>query len=251
MKQDQHVIQQQTTLPSLGQVMKLEDSLILEEQPTWRLWGEEKVEGGIYTVYLKKVRYNTPSRSVNDDHEDHISHLEWETVRVRFMKAGTLEKLVESLSSDTGELESTYINVFLATYRTFASAKQVLNLLTERYEQLGELGSPERVEQYRRTMRQALHVWLDQFPEDYMEPPNFPCLSHLETFCRRVMPGSELDAKVQRKGKIIRKESSTKDSPLIKQLMDSSRPSPSRYTGSRSQSLPSYSYPPYSDILEI
>jgi len=231
--------------------MKLEDSLILEEQPTWRLWGEEKVDGGIYTVYLKKVRYNTPSRSVNDDQEDHISHLEWETVRVRFVKAGTLEKLVESLSSDTGELESTYINVFLATYRTFASAKQVLNLLTERYEQLGGMASQERMEQYRKTMRQALHVWLDQFPEDYMEPPNFPCLSHLETFCRRVMPGSELDNKVQRKGKIIRKESSTKDSPLIKQLMDSSRPSPSRYTGSRSQSLPSYSYPPYSDILEI
>merc|ERR1719394_1481699 len=153
------------------------------EQPTWRLWGEEKVDGGIYTVYLKKVRYNTPSRSVNDDHEDHISHLEWETVRVRFMKAGALEKLVESL----------------ATYRTFASAKQVLNLLTERYEQLGEMGSPDRVEQYRRTLRQALHVWLDQFPEDYKEPPNFPCLSHLENFCRRVMPGSELDNKVQRK----------------------------------------------------
>ena len=107
-------------------------SLKYFQQPTWRLWGEEKVDGGIYTVYLKKVRYNTPSRSVNDDHEDHISHLEWETVRVRFMKAGTLEKLVESLASDTGELESTYINVFLATYRTFASAKQVLNLLTER-----------------------------------------------------------------------------------------------------------------------
>ena len=107
-------------------------SLKYFQQPTWRLWGEEKVDGGIYTVYLKKVRYNTPSRSVNDDQEDHISHLEWETVRVRFMKAGTLEKLVESLASDTGELESTYINVFLATYRTFASAKQVLNLLTER-----------------------------------------------------------------------------------------------------------------------
>ena len=90
------------------------------------------MEGAIYTVYLKKVRYNTPSRSVTEDDEDHISHLEWETVRVRFVKAGTLEKLVESLASDTGELESTYINVFLATYRTFASAKQVLNLLTER-----------------------------------------------------------------------------------------------------------------------
>ena len=58
------------------------------------------------------------------DNNDHV--------QVRFIKAGTMEKLVESLASDTGELESTYINVFLATYRTFASPKQVLNLLTER-----------------------------------------------------------------------------------------------------------------------
>ena len=122
-----------------------------------------------------------------------------------------------------------------------------------RYELLGEMGTPERVEQYRKTLRQALHVWLDQFPEDFKEPPNFPCLSHLETFTRKVMPGSELDAKVQRKGKTIRKESSKKDSPFIQQLLESSRPPPppSRYTGSRSQSLPAYSFPPYSDILDI
>ena len=53
-------------------------------------------------------------------------------MRVRFIKAGSLEKLVESLASEVGELESTYVNVFLATYRTFASPKQVLNLLLER-----------------------------------------------------------------------------------------------------------------------
>jgi hypothetical protein len=67
-----------------------------------------------------------------NESDDDISHLEWETVRVRFIKAGTLEKLVESLASDVGELESTYVNVFLATFRTFASPKQVLNLLLER-----------------------------------------------------------------------------------------------------------------------
>ena len=50
----------------------------------------------------------------------------------------------------------------------------IIHLCCFRYEQLGEMGSPDRVEQYRRTLRQALHVWLDQFPEDYKEPPNFP-----------------------------------------------------------------------------
>ena len=115
------------------------------------------------------------------------------------------------------------------------------------------MGTPERVEQNRRTLRQALHVWLDQFPEDFKEPPNFPCLSHLENFCRKVMPGSELDAKVQRKGKTIRKESKVRESPFIQQLLESSRPppAPSRHNGNRSQSLPSFSYPPYSDILDI
>ena len=26
-------------------------------QSTWRLWGEEKVEGAVFSVYLKKVTY--------------------------------------------------------------------------------------------------------------------------------------------------------------------------------------------------
>lgn len=34
-------------------------------QPTWRLWGEEKGDGVIYTVYLKKVRYHRPTRSLS------------------------------------------------------------------------------------------------------------------------------------------------------------------------------------------
>lgn len=35
------------------------------QQPTWRLWGEERVDGAVYTVYLKKVRYHRPTRSAS------------------------------------------------------------------------------------------------------------------------------------------------------------------------------------------
>lgn len=56
----------------------------------------------------------------------------WETQKIRVIKAGTLEKLVESLVTFKGELDSTYVNVFLATYRTFATPKQVLELLVKR-----------------------------------------------------------------------------------------------------------------------
>lgn len=69
---------------------------------------------------------------MQEDNGERISHLEWETVRVRLLKAGTLERLVEALATDEGELESTYVNIFLATYRTFASPHEVLTLLLDR-----------------------------------------------------------------------------------------------------------------------
>ena len=72
-------------------------------------------------------------------------------------------------------------------------------LLCSRYETLRDPNSPMREasrDSHRKTLRQTLHVWLDQYPEDFQEPPNYPCLTQLETFCSRVMPDSELDLKV-------------------------------------------------------
>ncbi|ERL85088.1 hypothetical protein D910_02510 [Dendroctonus ponderosae] len=172
-------------------------------QPTWRLWGEEKADGALYTVYLKKVRYHRPTRSVSSSHsdsDDEISHLEWETVRVRFVKAGTLKNLVEALSTDDGELETTYINVFLATYRSFSTAKEVLTLLLERYEELtqsAQNGRPEQHDQHKKTLISALHVWLDSYPEDFKDPPNYPALRLLLNFSEDYLPNTELDAKVR------------------------------------------------------
>ncbi|XP_008211420.1 ral guanine nucleotide dissociation stimulator-like 1 isoform X2 [Nasonia vitripennis] len=165
-----------------------------ESLPTWRLWGEEKGEGVIYTVYLKKVRYHRPTRSLSaSDSDDEISHLEWETVRVRFLKAGTVQRLVESLANDDGELESTYINVFLATYRAFTTPREVLELLLARYDSLDEAANA----QHRKTLVQALHVWLDAYPGDWRAPPNHPLLSRLLDFAHRRLPGSELELKAR------------------------------------------------------
>ncbi|XP_034244342.1 ral guanine nucleotide dissociation stimulator-like 1 isoform X2 [Thrips palmi] len=169
-------------------------------KPTWRLWGEERAEGAIYTVYLKKVRYHRPTRTIASDADDGISHLEWETVRVRFVKAATLEKLVESLATDDGELESTYINVFLATYRTFATTETVLNLLLDRYDTLSSSADDQDdviLEQHRKTLVLALHVWLDSFPEDFRDPPQHPVLQQLLMFCKQHLPDSELHVKVR------------------------------------------------------
>lgn len=176
----------------------------VDSLPTWRLWGEEKSDGALYTVYLKKVRYHRPTRSLSQsghsDSEDEISHLEWETVRVRFVKAGTLKRLVEALATDDGELETTYINVFLATYRSFSTPKEVLRLLLQRYEELSaptENGRGDQHEQHRKTLISALHVWLDSYPEDFKESPNHPALRQLVSFCEQFLPATELEAKVR------------------------------------------------------
>lgn len=104
------------------------------------MWGEERDKDAIHTVYLKKVRYHRPiptvtnnvssrniskkfpdnlNDSLQNESDDEISHLEWETVRVRFVKAATLDRLVDALITDDGELESTFVNVFLGEFIYF------------------------------------------------------------------------------------------------------------------------------------
>lgn len=55
--------------------------------------------------------------------------LQWRLEEVRVIRYATVEHLVENLATDTGELDSSYVNTFLATYRTFTSAAVVLKLL--------------------------------------------------------------------------------------------------------------------------
>lgn len=170
-------------------------------QPTWKVWGEERLDGAIYTIYLKKVRYHRPTYTISsDDNGESISHLEWETVKVRLLKAGTLRRLVEALATDEGELESTYVNVFLATYRTFTTPDEVLTLLLDRYEQLAnnELDLPEPVaDQHCKTLCGALHVWLESYPEDWCQPPLYTMIHQLLLFTQQHLPNSELHIKLK------------------------------------------------------
>ena len=52
--------------------------------------------------------------------------------KIKVIKAGTLEKLVEYLPAAVETLDSSYINVFFSTYQSFASTKQVLEMLLDR-----------------------------------------------------------------------------------------------------------------------
>lgn len=98
-------------------------------------WKEEREQEAIYSVSLKKVRYHSSDKVLPSPDED-ISHLLWETIRIRTIKAGSLAKLVEHLAPSAASLEELdpgYLIAFLSTYRTFAQATEIADLLFERW----------------------------------------------------------------------------------------------------------------------
>lgn len=48
-----------------------------------------------------------------------------------------------------------------------------------------------------RVLRSALHVWLDAFPDDFREPPDFCLLKKLAAFCEEQAKDTELHFKVK------------------------------------------------------
>ena len=49
------------------------------------------------------------------------------------MKAGTLEKIVEYLTNDDGELDTTHMYILFSTYRTFTNTRTLIDTLFTRY----------------------------------------------------------------------------------------------------------------------
>ena len=120
--------------------------------------------------------------------EDDISHLEWETVRIRFVKGGSVQKLVETLISDDGELESTYVNIFLATYRTFSTPSEVLTILFEQFEDIFKTNN-SNFKKHKKAIVSVLYIWLDSYPGDFRDPPSHCLLQQLLHFCCKYLPG--------------------------------------------------------------
>ncbi|XP_029004247.1 ral guanine nucleotide dissociation stimulator-like 1 isoform X2 [Betta splendens] len=167
-------------------------------------WGEEVEEGAVYNVTLKRVQIqqaaNKGARWLGAEGDrlppgHTVSQLE--TCKIRSIRAGTLERLVETLLTAFGDNDLTYTSIFLSTYRAFAGTQTVLQLLLDRYgsveenEHAGGRGS-ETNGAIRNALASILRAWLDQCPEDFQEPPGYPCLHRLMLYLREALPGSEV-----------------------------------------------------------
>ncbi|XP_077416717.1 ral guanine nucleotide dissociation stimulator-like isoform X1 [Vanacampus margaritifer] len=163
--------------------------------------GEEVEDDAIFTITLRKVQLHHSSskgqRWLGVETDAALSL--YETCKVRTIKAGTLERLVEYMVTAFKGKDSTYVTIFLCTYRSFATTKQVLDLLLNRYARLQNVpaATAHRVCQddcteLRNTVSSILGAWLDQYSEDFWTPPGYDCLHQLLSYLHLHFPGSDL-----------------------------------------------------------
>ncbi|XP_036769340.2 ral guanine nucleotide dissociation stimulator isoform X8 [Manis pentadactyla] len=183
--------------------------------------GEELVNGVIYSISLRKAQVhhgaNKGQRWLACENESGLSL--YETCKVRSVKAGTLEKLVEHLVPAFQGSDLSYVTIFLCTYRAFTTTQQVLDLLFRsrgsasdsghhsRYSRSDTFTAPSRYgcilpyssedggpqDQLKDAISSILGTWLDQYSEDFCQPPDFPCLKQLVAYVQLNMPGSDLE----------------------------------------------------------
>ncbi|NXI44529.1 RGL1 protein, partial [Galbula dea] len=171
---------------------------------------EEVEEGAVYSVLLRRVQIQQAEGArglkVEEDQfsPEHTAN-QYKTCKIRTIKAGTLEKLVENLLTAFEDNDFTYITIFLSTYRAFASTKEVLELLLDRYGNSKTLSceklKPHNFSKPNREVRIAIgsisKAWLDECPEDFREPPDYPCLLKLLDYLQRNIPNSEPERRAQ------------------------------------------------------
>ncbi|XP_070587506.1 ral guanine nucleotide dissociation stimulator-like [Erythrolamprus reginae] len=118
---------------------------------------------------------------------------------MRTVKAGTLEKLVEYLLLGFKAKDSSYLSIFLCTYRSFATTEQVLDLLFSWYEKIGNQhkGNMEEKTMLKKTMSSILGAWIDLYPEDFQSPPDYSCLKQMISYIGRFIPGSDLETRAR------------------------------------------------------
>ncbi|XP_029142577.1 ral guanine nucleotide dissociation stimulator [Protobothrops mucrosquamatus] len=187
-------------------VLDLQFSCRFSFQSSTQEIGEEFEDGVIYSISLRKVQLhhtaNKGQRWLGFENESALNL--YETCKVRTIKAGTLEKLVEYLVSAFKGNDSTYVTIFLCTYRAFATTKQVLDLLLNRYGKFNLQANgdhprhtvDEKLE-LKNTISSILGAWLDQYSEDFRKPPDYACLKQLIIYVRLNIPGSDLERRAR------------------------------------------------------
>nr|XP_058143618.1 ral guanine nucleotide dissociation stimulator-like isoform X2 [Dasypus novemcinctus] len=159
--------------------------------------GEQLEKVLVYAVYIEKVQVR---RGTGQGQRWYQRMNVWaclrEEHRMVMVKAGLWENLAEHLVPAFWEGDLVYVKTFLGTYRVFTTTKQVLHLLFRRYGR--SLRGRDRQGgglEMRNTVSSLLGTWMDQYAEDFTQPPDLPCLKLLVGYAQVYLPGSALECR--------------------------------------------------------
>ncbi|XP_049416641.1 ral guanine nucleotide dissociation stimulator-like 1 [Epinephelus fuscoguttatus] len=136
-------------------------------------WGEEVEDGAVYGVTLR--REPVPFSPDLSEKSPCCAFVQYRTCKVRRLKAATLDLLVNHLL-DPGCQEQDYSRIFLSTYRTFTGTSELIELLFQRDNAASDLDNSEC---YRSPLLAFVQTWLDDYSEDFRDPPLHPALRQL------------------------------------------------------------------------
>ncbi|XP_035511467.1 ral guanine nucleotide dissociation stimulator-like 1 isoform X2 [Morone saxatilis] len=127
-------------------------------------WGEEIEDGAVYGVTLR--REPVPSSNPSET-SPCCAFVQYRTCKVRRLKAATLDLLMSHLL-DPDCQEQDYGRIFLSTYRTFTGTSELIELLFQRDNASSDLDNREC---YSSPLLAFVQTWLDEYSEDFRDPP--------------------------------------------------------------------------------
>ncbi|TDH16471.1 hypothetical protein EPR50_G00019780 [Perca flavescens] len=129
-------------------------------------WGEEEEDGAVFGITLRRE----PILPSLDTAELLTTFAQYRAVKVRRLKAATLERLLSHLL-DPEHQEPDFIRVFLSTYRAFISSTSTLiKLLFQRNDSIANL---DNTVCQRSPLPPVIRLWLEEYGEDFRDPPQY------------------------------------------------------------------------------
>ncbi|XP_047222913.1 ral guanine nucleotide dissociation stimulator-like 1 isoform X1 [Girardinichthys multiradiatus] len=140
-------------------------------------WGEEEEDGAIFGITLRRE----PVPSDSPDLLPVFGCVQYHTVKVRRLKAATLERLVSHLL-DAERQEPDFIHVFFSMYRAFTSTDTFIELMFQRDKSLANLDNTVSLHS---PALPVVRLWLEEYSNDFQEPPQYQALRLLCSHLRR------------------------------------------------------------------
>ncbi|XP_008413579.1 ral guanine nucleotide dissociation stimulator-like 1 [Poecilia reticulata] len=134
-------------------------------------WGEEKEDGVVYGVTLR--REPDPSSPGPSETSSCCGFVQYRTCKVRRLKAAKLDLLISHLLDSSSSQDPDYSRIFLSTYRTYTSTTALLELLFQRDSASSDVNNAGYC---RSLLLTFIQTWLDEYNEDFRDPPLHPAL---------------------------------------------------------------------------